>query len=177
LSAALHAAGAPAAAAVYASQQGALAEAFPDADRIDAHSVALDDEQAAAVEARARVKLETRIWTIHEARRGDTLLGSAVIDVHNVRTLPQALLVVLTPAGALRSVRVLAFHEPTEYQATPRWLAQFEGRALGPGLALQRDIHVLAGATLTSQAVLRSVRTVLALHEVLAAPPPNPAGR
>jgi Na+-translocating ferredoxin:NAD+ oxidoreductase RnfG subunit len=137
----------------------------------------LDDEQAAAIEAQARVKLGTRIWTIHEARRGDTPLGSAVIDVHNVRTLPQALLVVLTPAGALRSVRVLAFHEPSEYQATPRWLSQLEGRTLGPELSLQRDIHALAGATLTSQAVLRSVRTVLALHRVLAAHTPDAAGR
>jgi hypothetical protein len=163
-------------AAVYASQERALAEAFPGAERIEARSVLLDDAQAAALEARAQVKLERRIWTIHEAHApGGALLGTAVIDIHTVRTLPEALLVVLTPEGALRSVRMLAFHEPSEYQPPSRWLAQFEGRVLSPELHLHRGVHALAGATLSSQAILRSVRTVLALHEILAAATPTPA--
>jgi len=70
---------------------------------------------------------------------------------------------------------MLAFHEPSEYQPPPRWLGQFEGRALSPELHLHRDVHALAGATLSSQAVVRSVRTVLALHEILAAAPPASA--
>jgi len=157
-------------AAVYASQQQALAEAFPDADRIEARSLVLDDAQVAAVETRAKVKLERRIWTLHEARRGDALLGTAIIDIHTVRTLPEGLLVVLTPAGEVRSVRVLAFHEPSEYEPTRRWLGQLEGRKLSPELHLQRGIHALAGATLSSQAVMRSVRTVLALQQVIGGP-------
>lgn len=159
-------------AAVYASQEGALAEAFPDADRIEPRSFVLDDSQAAAIEARAQVKLERRIWTIHEACRGDTLLGFAVIDVHTVRTLPEGLLIVLSPDGRLRSVRILAFHEPSEYQPPARWLEQLEGRELSPELHLHRGIHALAGATLSSEAVMRSVRTVLALHEVAIARSP-----
>src|SRR5262245_1168578 len=162
-------------AGVYASQERALAEAFPDADQIEARSFVLDDAQAAAVEARAQVKLERRIWTIHEARAKGVLLGSAVIDIHTVRTLPEALLVVLTPEGALRSVRMLAFHEPSEYEPPARWLGQLEGRTLSPELHLHQGVHALAGATLSSQAVMRSVRTVLALHEILTQPAPTPA--
>ena len=162
-----------ASAAVYASQEQALADAFPDAERIEPRRVVLDDAQAAAIEADALVKLTRRIWTIYEAHRGDALLGLAVIDVHTVRTLPEALLVVLRPEGSLRSVRVLAFHEPSEYQPPARWLKLLEGRSLSPELNLHRGLHALAGATLSSQAVVRSVRPVLALYrsQYPAAPP------
>ena len=89
--------------------------------------------------------------------------------MRNVRTLPEALLIVIAPDGSVRSLRVLAFHEPTEYQPSERWLAQMDGKQLGPDLHLKRAIHTIAGATLSSQAVTRSVRTALALYQVLLA--------
>ena len=101
---------------VYASKDEALREAFPDAERIEEQSFVLTADQAQAIEARAKAPLERQIWTLYSAYRGATLLGSAVIDVRNVRTLPEALLVVIAPDGSVRSLRVLAFHEPTEYQ-------------------------------------------------------------
>ena len=152
---------------VYASKAEALRDAFPDADRIDEKSFVLTAEQAAAIEARAQAPLERQIWTLYSAYRGDTLLGSAVIDLRNVRTLPEALLIVIAPDGSVGSLRVLAFHEPTEYQPSQRWLAQLDGKRLGPDLHLKRAIHTIAGATLSSQAVTRSVRTALALYQVL----------
>jgi hypothetical protein len=158
---------APARANVYASKAEALRAAFPDADRIVDRSFVLTDAQAAAIEELAQAPLERRIWTLHEAWRGDVLLGSAVIDIRTVRTLPEALLVVLRPDGAVRSLRILAFHEPSEYKPGERWLAQMDGRRLSPELHLKREIHTIAGATLSSQAVTRSVRTALALYQVL----------
>jgi Na+-translocating ferredoxin:NAD+ oxidoreductase RnfG subunit len=152
---------------VYASKDEALREAFPDAERIEEKSYVLTADQAAAIAERAKAPLERRIWTLYSAYRGSTLLGSAVIDVRNVRTLPEALLIVIAPDGSVRSLRVLAFHEPTEYQPSERWLAQMDGKRLGPELHLKRAIHTIAGATLSSQAVTRSVRTALALYQVL----------
>lgn len=153
-------------ASVYASKDEALAEAFPDA-RIEERSYVLTADQSAAIAERAKAPLERQIWTLYRAYRGNTLLGSAVIDVRNVRTLPEALLIVIAPDGSVRSLRVLAFHEPTEYQPSERWLAQMDGKRLGPELHLKRAIHTIAGATLSSQAVTRSVRTALALYQVL----------
>jgi hypothetical protein len=152
---------------VFASKDVALREAFPDAERIEEKSFVLTTDQARAIEARAKAPLERQIWTLYSAYRGETLLGSAVIDVRNVRTLPEALLVVIAPDGSIRSLRVLAFHEPSEYQPSARWLAQMDGKRLGPELHLKREIHTIAGATLSSQAVTRSVRTALALYQVL----------
>jgi Na+-translocating ferredoxin:NAD+ oxidoreductase RnfG subunit len=158
-----------ASATVYASKQAALREAFPDADHIEEKSFILTTAQAQAIEARSQAPLERQIWTLYSARRGAELLGSAVIDVRTVRTLPEALLIVIAPDGSVRSLRILAFHEPSEYQPSARWLAQMDGKRLGPELHLKREIHTIAGATLSSQAVTRSVRTALALYQVLLA--------
>jgi Na+-translocating ferredoxin:NAD+ oxidoreductase RnfG subunit len=153
--------------AVYRTQDEALHDAFPDADRIDAKVFVLDDAQASHVRELSETDLDRRIWTVHTAHRAEELQGYALLDVRTVRTFPEALLIVLTPDGALRSVRVLAFHEPTEYQPSERWLAQLGGKRLGPDLRLKRDIQGIAGATLSSQSVVRAVRTALALYQVV----------
>lgn len=159
--------GSAARATVYHSRAEALALAFPDADRIEEQSYVLTDVQAKNISELAGVELTRKIWTVHAAWKGNERLGFAILDVHTVRTLPEALLVVLSPDGAVRSLRILAFHEPSEFQPPDRWLEQMDGKRLGPELHLKREIHVLAGATLSSQAVTRSVRTALALYQVL----------
>src|SRR5262245_11201165 len=153
--------------AVFRSQEDALRDAFPDADKIEAARYVLDDAQATHVRELAETDLDRKLWTIHSAHKGSELLGYAVLDVRTVRTFQEALLIVLTPDGAVRSVRVLAFHEPAEYQPSERWLGLFSGRHLGPDLHLKRDIHQIAGATLSSQSVTRAVRTTLALYQVV----------
>ncbi len=166
-------AAAPAAARVFMSRSEALATAFPDADRIEARRFVLTETQAERIEARSRAPLESRIVTLHVGWRGQTRLGYALIDIHTVRTLPEALMTVLTPDGDVRSVRVLAFHELDDYLPTRRWFAQFEGRQLDPRLQVNGEIHAVAGATLSARAVTRSVRRALALHQVLIAAPPS----
>jgi Na+-translocating ferredoxin:NAD+ oxidoreductase RnfG subunit len=154
-------------AVVYHSQREALELAFPEADRIERRSFVLTDEQANVIQELARAPLGSRIVTFHVGWRGDQVIGYAAIDVHTVRTLPEALLVILTPQGMVRSVRVLAFHEPEEYLPMRRWFDQFTGRKLEPSLQLKRGIHAVSGATLSARATTRSVRRTLALYQVL----------
>jgi len=162
---------APAAAKVFVSRNEALELAFPGADRVERMSFVLTDGQAERIEQRSRAPLDSRVQTLHAGYSGDRLLGYALIDVHTVRTLPEALMVVIDPDGRVRSVRVLAFHEPEEFMPTSRWFAQFSGRELDPSLQLHGRVHAVAGATLSARAVTRSVRRALAMHEVLIAPP------
>ncbi len=157
----------PARAEVFLSQSQALELAFPDAERVERRSFVLTEAQAESVERLARAPLGSRIVTLHVGWKGKAVLGYAVIDVHTVRTMFEALMVVLTPEGAVRSLRMLAFHEPPDYLPTRRWFGQFEGKALGPDLQLKRGIHAIAGATLSARAVTRSVRRTLALYQVL----------
>lgn len=152
---------------VYLSRQEAIEIAFPGADRVDERTVVLDDAQARAIEKLSRAPLDTRLVTIYTGLRDDRVVGYALIDLHTVRTLPEAFLVVLTPEGAVRSLRMLAFYEPEEYLPPERWLAQFERERLDPGLRLQGRIHGIAGSTLSSRAVTSGVRRALALWETL----------
>ena len=97
---------------MFLSQREALALAFPGADRIERKSVVLDDAQAAAVEKLSGAPLESKLVTLHQGFRGDELLGYAMIDIHNVRTLPEAFMVVLTPEGRVATLRMLASTSP-----------------------------------------------------------------
>ena len=158
-----HAAGAR----VYYSKSEALASAFPGADQVESRTVVLKDELAAAIESLAKARLESRLITIYTGVKDDGIVGYAFIDIHTVRTLPEAFLIVLSPDGHVSSLRLLAFYEPSEYKPSERFLAQFDARALDPELRLGGAIHGIAGASLSSRAVTTSVRRSLALYQVL----------
>ena len=152
---------------VFHSRQQALALAFPEAERVTSRTFVLDDAQARAVEERARARLDTRLVTIHTGFQGGRALGHALIDVHTVRTQPEAFLFVVSPDGRLTALRLLAFHEPEEYSPPTRWLRQFEDRTLADRLRVSGDIDGISGATLTAHAVTSGARRALALTEVL----------
>jgi len=152
---------------VFASQEQALAEAFPEASRIDRRTVILRKNDAAEIAAITHAEVQAKIVVLHTAYQADELIGYAHIDVHNVRTKPEALMIVLTPTGTVRSVRMLAFHEPLDYLPTDRWFAQFVGKSKRDGLRVGRDIHGVVGATLSAHAAVDGVRRMLAYWEVL----------
>lgn len=156
---------AAAGAGVFASKQEALESAFPGANTIEHHTLVLDDEQAARVEQRAQARLESRLATVYTGIRDGRVMGHAIIDVHTVRTLPEAFMVVLAPDGSVRSTEILAFYEPPEYMPPGRWLDQFDARKLDASLRLGGEIHGISGATLSSRAVTSGVRRALALYE------------
>lgn len=141
-------------------QKDALALAFPEG-RHERRTAFLTPEQARAAEKAARAKLDSRVWTYYVA--GST---AAYFESHRVRTMDETIMVVLRD-GKVAFVEVLSFSEPEDYLASERWLAQFRGRRLDDELALRRGLRGIAGATLTAEAVARSVRRVLAVHEVI----------
>ncbi len=160
----------PAQAKVFASQNQALAEAFPDATRVDRKTMILKRPQVEAIENRTGGKVKSKIVVLHTAYRDDEVIGYAHIDVHTVRTQPEAFLVVLTPGGRVRTVRILAFHEPLDYLPTNRWYDQFADKGKGDSLRVGRDIHGVVGATLSARAAADGVRRMLVYYEVLLRP-------
>ncbi len=158
--------GAPGAKVFY-SRSEALEMAFPEADRIEADTFVLAEDQVSQIEKLAGSRLDSKLVKIYRGLRGDELLGYAVIDVHRVRTLPEAFLVVLDPEGSVRSLRVLAFHEPLDYLPTDRWYDQFGEKSLAEPLRVGGDIHGVVGATLSAHATARGVRRILAYYQVL----------
>ncbi len=156
-----------ASAKVFASQNQALADAFPDASRIERKTMLVRKKDAAKIKAITRAELESKIVVIHTAYKEEEVLGYAHIDVHNVRTKPEAFMIVLKPDGSVRSVRILAFHEPLDYLPTDRWYQQFAGKSRKDALRVGRDVHGVVGATLSARAAADGVRRMLAYWEVL----------
>ena len=152
---------------VFYSQSEALALAFPDAEEVESNTFVLDDDQVERIESLAKCELGSKLVKIYTGMREGKVLGYALIDVHNVRTLPEAFMVVLSPAGEVRSLRVLAFHEPLAYKPTARWYSQFDDRSVEAPLRVGGDIHGVVGATLSTRATTRGVRRALAYYEVL----------
>ena len=162
---------------VFASQNQALREAFPDATRISRDSRLVLRKELASLRSLTGQDDLPRVVVLYTAWRDAELLGFAHIDVHNVRTKPEAFMVVLRPDGTVRSVRVLAFHEPLDYLPTDRWYAQFEGRSREDRLRVGGDVHGVVGATLSTRAAAEGVRRMLAYWQVLLVPLHGEDGR
>lgn len=169
----------PVAAQTVLSQDEAIRLAFPAATVIERKTAYFDEEELAAARSAAGRGVEVRSGVIsyYLARRGAHPLGVAYFDAHRVRTLPQVLMVVVSPQGTVQRIEVLQFSEPPEYRAPDGWLDLFDGRPLSPDLSLKRAIPTLTGATLTADAVTDAARRVLALHRVIRPFGPHPAGQ
>ena len=158
---------ADAGAKVFHSREEALALAFPDADRVEDETIVLGDAEVERIQALARCPIESRLVRIYRGYRGQELLGYAFIDVHNVRTLPEAFLVVLNLEGEVEDLRLLAFHEPLDYMPAERWYEQFQQKSLAQPLRVDGDIHGIMGASLSTRATAGGVRRALALYQVV----------
>jgi len=157
---------APARARVLLSQKDALVLAFPAA-KAERRTAYLTDAQSKAVEEAAQSKLESRVWTYYVA--GST---TAYFESHLVRTMNEVVMIVVGADAKVAFVEILSFAEPDDYIAPKRWLEQFPGRKLDDDLVLRRGLRNITGASLTAEAVTRSVRRVLAVHATLN---PSPA--
>jgi len=152
---------------VFYTRPEALHLAFPEADRVKNKTFILNDKQVRRVQKIIRTELDSKLATFYVGMKEDEILGYAFIDNHVVRTLPEALLVVLSPDGVVQRLHVLAFYEPLEYLPSKRWLKQFNQKTIKGKMRLGRNIHGIAGSTLTAQATIKGMRKVLALYQVL----------
>jgi hypothetical protein len=156
---------------VFHSKDEALALAFAEGTSVESQSVVLTDAQVARVKELGGIAPESKLFTYYRGRRDGALVGYAVIDTHTVRSLPEAILAVLRPDGAVDRVILLAFYEPPEYRPPERWLKQFPGRRLDTdGWRVGRDLHGISGATLTAHAIRDALRKITALHAVVMRP-------
>lgn len=158
-----------ASAGVYHSRESALRLAFPSSDSVATRQVILEAEQAERIERRAGAAVPSRLVNVYVGEDEDGRPRYAYFDTHRVRTLPETLMVVVGADGEVEGVHLLAFHEPPSYQASEKWLAQFEDRHLDREMAVDRGIAGIGGATLTANAVTAAVRRILATHDVAVA--------
>jgi len=153
------------------SLQEAVAGAFPPPATVERRTAFLtaQDLDAIQVSAGRNAPVTQRVVTYYLARKDGKPVGVAYFDSHRVRTLNEVVMIVVEPQDGgkdrIRSVEVLRFAEPPEYHASDPWLDQFKGKSLNQELSLKRSIANMTGATLTSNAIVRATRRVLAIHE------------
>lgn len=82
---------------------------------------------------------------------------------------------VINKDGTLRQAEILAFFEPPEYMPGDNWIALFYGKSASDSLKPGKDIPNITGATITSTALSRTMRQILALARVVL-PGPVPQG-
>lgn len=152
-------------ATVFYSKEEAFELAFGKGAEIEPLPVFLTDEQVAHIEKTAGVKLESNLFNFHVGKKGNEVLGYAVIESHNVRTQPETVLILLSPKGELVKVEMLAFHEPPEYQPPARWFEKLLHRPYSD-LRLNQGADGIAGATLSSRASLDGIRKAMVVYEV-----------
>ncbi len=150
-------------ATVFYSREEAFELAFGKGAEVEPLALFLTDEQAEQIEKSAQVKLDSKLYTLHVGKREGRVLGYAAIESHTVRTQPETVMILLSPAGELVKVEVLAFHEPPEYQPPARWFERLYRRPLEE-LRLNQGVDGISGATLTTHASLDSIRKVMAIY-------------
>ncbi len=151
------------------TQQEALRLAFPEPATIERRTAFLDEAtlNRAAELAGSGVEVDQRVVTYYVGLNGDRPLGVAYFDAHRVRTLPEVLMIVVAPGSRIERIEILKFQEPPDYLVPESWLDQFDGRDLSEELSVKGSIVNMTGATLTSRAITRAARRVLALHRVI----------
>ena len=147
---------------VLMTQEQALASAFPPGTAVKRETFFLKPEQLEAARKESGVDFHDQLII-----RYASAAGYAYFDSHRVRTLPETVMVVVTPEGKIAKVEILSFDEPTDYFPKRRWLDQLLGRKLDNDLALNGAIRPISGASLTGRAIVNATRKVLALHHVL----------
>jgi hypothetical protein len=154
---------------VLMTQQHALATAFPAGVKVTRQTVFLTLQQVAEAKRESGVDFDDQLVIRYSGSNGFV----AYFDTHRVRTLPETVMVLVTPDGKVDRIEILSFDEPTDYFPKRRWIDQLLGRKLDPELSLNHAIRPISGASLTGRAIVNASRKVLALHHVIGGAAPR----
>lgn len=156
-----------ASAKVLLAKDEALALAFPSGVEIRERGVLLTAAQKDEIQTKAETTIPSNLFHYFEGRRGDDVIGYAVIDARTMRTNQGVFMVVLSKELVVQKVVMLAFNEPSEYQPPDGWLDQLTGEKQITDLIPGQGIPPIAGSTLSAQGVSDGVRAVRASIEVV----------
>jgi hypothetical protein len=153
---------------VLMTQQQALALAFPAGVKVTRQTFFLTKPQLEDVRLQSGVEFDDSLVVRYLGMAGDKVAGYVYFDTHRIRTLPETVMIIVTPDGRIDRIEILSFDEPTDYFPKRRWIDQFAGHKLDRELSVNGAIRPLSGASLTTQAIVKASRKVLAIHKVLA---------
>lgn len=143
----------------------ALKQIYP-LSTVEVKNFVIPKEVVEKLEREQGLKLNSRMVTFYIVKKEGKQIAYGYVDIHTVRTKPEAVLYTITPDGRLDVVQVLAFHEPLEYLPEERWFKQFSKKDEN-SIKFKRDIQNLTGATLTSRVITENAKKALLLWKTL----------
>lgn len=157
----------PAHAYVYSTREQLLAAFFPAPAEVAAQRFRPDPERFRAALGYAPPK---ESWDIQVGRQGGVVSGYAVFDQQLGQHEPIDFAVWLDAAGLVGRVEVMVYREPYgDGVRAAAFRRQFEG--LGPSSPMRpgREIKVVSGSTISTQALSVGVRRAAVLVDLLRA--------
>lgn len=141
---------------------------FPAATEFKSRLTVLTDAQRAAVAKASNTRVRSAEVKLWEARDGQgAVLGSVLVDEVYGKHEFITYAVALAPDGSVRQIEVMDYRETYGGQIRqPAWRAQFVGKTARDGLAIDKDIQNISGATLSCVHVTEGVRRLLATYEI-----------
>lgn len=153
----------------YMKESDAPKDMFPTAASADHKTLALSDEQLAALGKSLGRKIEARSYPYLEVKdsHGAVLGAIFLIDVIG-QSQPITFAVGVGTDGALRDVAVLVYRESHGEEITdPRFRKQFAGKRAADPIELGNDVDAITGATISSRSATFAARKGLRLAELL----------
>ena len=164
------------------TQEQALKEMFPDADKITPEVKQLSPDEITKCKSSLGGSLvhfqkgsnssavaEKLEYTFYFASKGDQKLGVAIIEEQPGKWGPVEFILALDPATAkIKNLAVMSYQEKRGRPIARRnFLDQFVGKGSSDKLAVQKDIRAIGGATISSECTCFTVRKVVVLYEML----------
>jgi len=155
---------------VFLSEEEAPKAVFPEGtsfERLVIKATPELRERMKALLGRARPSIWEGAYTTFLAKRGEELLGYAIIVEEIGKHRPITFVVGVKKDGKVQDVAVMVYREPYGGEVRyRRFLKQYQGRNLHASLLSSHGIRNIAGATLSVEAIGRGVKKALALARV-----------
>jgi len=168
------------------TQDQALKEMFPGADRIVPQTKTPPDAELARIKARLGGTLvhfqrgsesasvqEKSEFTFYVGYQKDRPVGIALIEEQPGKWGPVTYIILLDPSTAkVKNLAVMSYEEKRGRPIARRnFLDQFLGKGTADALKVHKDIRAVSGATISSEATCFAVKKATVLCEELIAGP------
>ena len=158
-------------ATVYLAVEQAPKSVFPEADQFERKDFPVTPELSRKLKqlvAPARPSIWEPFYMTFIARKGDEVVGYAVICEEIGKHRPITFIVGVTPDGRVHDTAIMMYREPEGDQVRHKgFLAQFAGKTIENPIIQHQDIRNVSGATLSVRAMTRGVRKALAVIRTL----------
>jgi len=128
-------------------------------------SLILTKADALEIQKEAKAKLSSKIVRYYELKKDEVVQGHAILLQQRIRTKKAAILYMVDANKTMKSIEIVAFHEPSEYKPNDEWKKVFEGKTKEDTLKAGKDIATISGATMSARAISDAARLALQIVE------------